>query len=297
MQHATLPRRCAIPSAGDGGCLGVSSLWHKTLTPSRESVRFCTPPALRRSTTGCNGFFYVAWLGQAASRSARIRLSHLFDDQELTVPAACLAPVVRRQSELSGPVAAARLTGRVLDLREWVLPEDADIVEQAKRLYHREGRAIPSVMPLELANFVRRAGNTLVRTNGSDSKPVAELSAVRTNVRAAGEERIPRFWYMLPSFAERHLPHAFVARINQGVPWIEVNDDPPALIDAKLLDHMWRLAVDTLCVAGTLQQFVVSRLHGGAGNAARWWRTQTGSDSTQSLTNSRNGLLGFGHSG
>jgi hypothetical protein len=182
--------------------------------------------------TGCNGFFYVDWLGEAGAGSARIRLSHLFDDQELTVPVACLAPVVRRQSELSGPVNAARLPGRVLDLRQWVLPEDAAIVAQAKHLYDREGLAVPTVMPLELAEFVRRAGNTLVRTNGNESKPVSELSAVRTNVRASGN-RIPRFWYMLPSFAPRHLPLAFVARINQGVPWIEVNDEPPALIDAN----------------------------------------------------------------
>jgi hypothetical protein len=114
-----------------------------------------------------------------------------------------------------------------------VLPEDAKIVERAKHFYDREGLAIPSVMPLELAAFVRRAGNTLVRTKGNESKAVSELSAVRTNVRAAGGDHVPRFWYMLPSFAKRHLPHAFVARINQGVPWIEVNDDPPALIDAN----------------------------------------------------------------
>ena len=183
--------------------------------------------------TGCNGFFYVDWLGQTATGSARVRLNHLFDDQELTVPAACLAPVVRRQSELSGPVDVANLHGRVLDLREWVLPEDAKIVEQAKHFYDREGLVIPRVMPLELAAFVRRAGNTLVRSKGNESRAVSELSAVRTNVRAAGGDRVPRFWYMLPSFAKRHLPSAFVGRINHGVPWIEVNDDPPALIDAN----------------------------------------------------------------
>jgi len=43
----------------------------------------------------------------------------------------------------------------------------------------------------------------------------------------------PRFWYMLPDFAPRHLPACFVARINNELPWVECNRDPPWLIDAN----------------------------------------------------------------
>jgi hypothetical protein len=181
--------------------------------------------------TGCNGFFYADRV-DGAGGAIRIRLSALFDNEELVVPAGCLMPVVRRQSEVTGPINAAQLTGRVLDLSGWVLPEDSEIVERARHLYEREGIPVPKVMPLELANFVRRAAE-MVYTSGHEAKRIRELSAVKTNVRTTGTDRFPRFWYMLPAFARRHRPDAFVPRINQGIPWIEMNDDPPVLIDAN----------------------------------------------------------------
>ena len=61
-----------------------------------------------------------------------------------------------------------------------------------------------------------------------------ELSAVRPNARTPRDDSsIPRFWYMLPDFTPRHLPAAFVARVNHKRPWVEVNLDPPVLIDAN----------------------------------------------------------------
>ena len=38
---------------------------------------------------------------------------------------------------------------------------------------------------------------------------------------------------MLPDFSDRHLPAAFVARVNHGLPWAEANLDPPILVDAN----------------------------------------------------------------
>jgi len=182
--------------------------------------------------TGCNGFFYVDHLEDTPGGFARVRLSGLFNHDEIKVPKGCLVPVVRRQSEVSGPVEAAHLTGRALDLSAWVLPEDAGAVERAKHQYEREGAPVPQMMPAELAGLVRRAAQT-VHTSGHDTKRIHELSAVKTNVRAAGGERPPRFWYMLPPFARRHRPDAFVARVNQSIPWVERNDDSPVLIDAN----------------------------------------------------------------
>jgi len=183
--------------------------------------------------TGCNGFFYVDHVDKLGS-SASIRLSSLFNNEELKVPAECCLPVVRRQSEVAGPVDESRLDGRVLDLSGWVLPEDLGTVERARGLYEREGIRMPKVMPGELANFVRRAAET-VYAGGHEPKRIRELSAVRTNVRLSGNGRSPRFWYMLPPFARRHRPDAFVPRVNQGIPWIEINADPPVLIDANFL--------------------------------------------------------------
>lgn len=182
--------------------------------------------------TGCNGFFYVDVVEETPDHLVRVRLSSLFKGEEVVVPADCLVPVVRRQSEVAGPVKGRVIVGRVLDLTRWVLPEDAETVQRARHLYEREGSVVPSVMPLGLANLVRRAADT-VYEDGKEGKRVSELSAVKTNARGPGADRPPRFWYMLPPFVRRHRPQAFVARINQGVPWVEVNDDPPALIDAN----------------------------------------------------------------
>jgi len=182
--------------------------------------------------TGCNGFFYVEFLEGAPDDSARVRLSSLFNDDEAIVPAACLVPVVRRQSEVDGPVQEERLAGRVLDLSGWVLPEDAEGVERARHLYARQGLPLPRVMPVGLANLVRRAAETIYKS-GQEAKRIPELSAVRTNLRSAAAARAPRFWYMLPPFARRHRPDAFVPRICQGIPQVEINHAPPVLIDAN----------------------------------------------------------------
>jgi hypothetical protein len=88
-------------------------------------------------------------------------------------------------------------------------------------------------MPDALAAFVRHA-STVSADGSQDKKLIPELSAVRTNVRQPSREgMIPRFWYMIPDFAPRHLPSAFIPRVNHGTPWIERNLDPPLLIDAN----------------------------------------------------------------
>jgi N-6 DNA Methylase len=181
--------------------------------------------------TGCNGFFYVDHI-ETSDPDTRIRLSSLFGKQEITVPADCVKPVVRRQSEYTGPVGATQLTGRVLDLESWALPEDMEIVNANRHLYERENIPLPKILPTELAHFIRRAART-VYTNGNEPRPIPHLSAVRTNNRPPGKDRTPRFWYMLPPFARRHRPDAFVPRVNQRIPWVEINDDPPVLIDAN----------------------------------------------------------------
>jgi len=38
---------------------------------------------------------------------------------------------------------------------------------------------------------------------------------------------------MLPDFMRRHLPDAFVPRVNQHTPWVLTNREPPLLIDAN----------------------------------------------------------------
>lgn len=185
--------------------------------------------------TGCNGFFYVDFVEQLGEDRARVRVSDLLGGGELAVPTSILKPVLRRQSEMSDLVEGKMPPGRLLDLRTYVLPEDWVQVEAASALYRREGADLPLVMPEELAALVRRAAQT-VHDQMVNGTLIPELSAVKTNVRpmrAGPRARPPRFWYMLPDFARRHAPDAFVPRINQDVPWVVVNSECQLVIDAN----------------------------------------------------------------
>jgi hypothetical protein len=123
--------------------------------------------------------------------------------------------------------------GRVLDLRGWVLPEDYRLVVEGAAAYAACGEPLPRTMPQELADYVRAAA-AAPPEGPDDDKHIPDLSAVRTNVRVPRNRHVtPRFWYMLPDFAHRHLPAAFVARINHGLPWTEANFELPLLIDAN----------------------------------------------------------------
>ena len=183
--------------------------------------------------TGCNRFFYVTVCKPTANALVLVQASPFFDSRKFLVPASVLKPVLRRQLELKAMEAGQVPDGRVLDLRHWVLPEDYELVRQAKNAYTKAGEPLPKCMPDELAAFVRLAATTAL-DHPDEGRRIPDLSAVRTNVRASRNGQIPpRFWYMLPDFSPRHLPAAFVARINHSIPWVEANFSPPILIDAN----------------------------------------------------------------
>lgn len=202
--------------------------------------------------TGCNAFFYVIEREPSLDGSVRVMVSKALGGTELTVPSTALRPVLRRQSDLRMVECGEVPPGRVLDLRDWVLPEDAQAVMQARSTYIQNGANVPQVMPVELAAHVRHAA--CVSLDGpARGQLIPELSAVRTNVRRSGRSgSIPRFWYMLPDFTTRHLPDAFAPRVNQGTPWIECNTEPQLLIDANFStlwapDRVWsRFALKAL---------------------------------------------------
>ena len=194
--------------------------------------------------TGCNGFFYVTVCGEGEADMMPIRSSSVVGDWTFAVSSAALRPVLRRQSEIVLIEKGSFPPGRVLYLRAWVLPEDAQQVADAKAAYALRHETPPQVMPEDLAAFVRHAASVSIVGRGGNI-PIPELSAVRTNVRRARTNKLtPRFWYMLPDFRQRHLPAAFVPRVNQGTPWVECNTHPPLLIDANFstfwtIDDVW----------------------------------------------------------
>jgi hypothetical protein len=115
------------------------------------------------------------------------------------------------------------------------LPEDSQQVEDAHYLYRSFGVDPPKVMPKALADLVRMAAKTRYGST-KGGKYIPELTAVKTNTRenhSGSKPKLPRFWYMLPDFMRRHLPDAFVPRINQDTPFVLANRKPPLLIDAN----------------------------------------------------------------
>ena len=182
--------------------------------------------------TGCNQFFYVTELYSDGNGVVRVITSESLGGQEFAVPEGALRPVVRRQSEVPCLQTGEAPPGRVLDLRGWVLPEDWGAVTDNLGAYHVAGAVVPQIMPSGLANLVRVAANAKPKGTTPD-KRIPELSAVRTNVRRPQKNSPPRFWYMLPDFSDRHLPAAFVARVNHNLPWAEANLEPPIVVDAN----------------------------------------------------------------
>ena len=182
--------------------------------------------------TGCNAFFYVTVQGTAADGSVIVETSALFGKRKFSFPKSVLQSVIRRQADVSTPESFHAIPGRVLDLREWMLPEDAQTCNDKASRMSIFGKIL-RIMPNQLAAYVRLAATTSAKKN-IDGPLIPELSAVRTNIRSAkGDYSRQRYWYMLPDFAPRHRPTAFVPRINHDTPWVEANTDNPVLVDAN----------------------------------------------------------------
>lgn len=181
--------------------------------------------------TGCNRFFYVRVVQDSGKGSSIIVTDPALGERVLAVPNSALRPVLHRQSDLDAWQNGILPATRVLDLRNLALPEDIEIIQAAARAYLLDVNGLPEPMPDELAAFVREAADMLL--DGPGTVPIAQLSAVRTNVRSARRGSPPRFWYMLPDFKPRHRPQAFVPRIIQRTPNVYANTDPPIVVDAN----------------------------------------------------------------
>ena len=221
--------------------------------------------------TGCNRFFYVDPICALSGEFAEVTTNAVFDSRVVSVPTIALKPVLHRQAELAAP-RSPDIRTHVLDLRHWVLPEDLPAVHAALATYHRTGEQLPREIPEDLADHVRSAACTSL-PGALKGRTVSALSAVRTNIRPARADAPPRFWYMLPDFAPRHMPDAFVPRVNYGLPRTYANTDPRLLIDANF-SSLWsddpQFTADVLatlfnsawCVA--LMEASGTRLGGGA---------------------------------
>ena len=213
--------------------------------------------------TGCNAFFYVTAV-ECGGADTVIETAPLFGRGRFAVPTAALRPVIHRQADLARLEEGLLPSCRVLDLRPFALPEDMAAVSAAESTYRACGEEAPRTMPPDLSEYVRTAARTAADRT---AKPIPRLSAVRTNERPCRPGRAkPRFWYMLPDFAPRHLPAVAIPRVNHGLPWAEANRHRRLLVDANfatvwapgrawtpyalkaLLNSTWcRAAMELLC--------------------------------------------------
>ena len=174
--------------------------------------------------TGANSFFYAE-----ASEDGALIFQKLHPGLRCTASPDIAIAAVRQQADLPEGYTATPATtiGRVLDLRYHALPEDL-------RTAGKQFASSYEAMPRDLAKVVRKAGGMPFGDEG-EPKRIWELSAVKPNIRKGRphEGVPPRFWYMLPDFAQRHRPDLFMPRINSGSPKAWLNVDRKCIIDAN----------------------------------------------------------------
>lgn len=174
--------------------------------------------------TGANDFFYAEASEDGTLSFEKLNLSlSCAQLQDIAIAA------VRKQTDLpTGFIATPETTpGRVVDLRRHALPEDLRSVgEQFVSSYE--------AMPRDLAKVVRKAARFPFGREG-EPKRIWELTAVKPNIRKGRPQQgiPPRFWYMLPDFAQRHRPDLFMPRINSGSPKAWLNVDRKCIVDAN----------------------------------------------------------------
>lgn len=182
--------------------------------------------------TGCNRFFYAGLVEEGDGGESLVEVDDALGGNILSVPSETLRPVLHRQTDLNAWSSGRPPATRVFDLRRMILPEDLSAIRDPWRGDRLTQESLPAVMPDELAAHVRIAGTTTLGSS-ENRRPIADLSAVRTNVRPARGGALPRFWYMLPDFMPRHLPQVFVPRIIHETPKVYANSEQPILIDAN----------------------------------------------------------------
>jgi hypothetical protein len=228
---ALIPPR--LRAALDGETLTVASL---------DDVGWRVGQGLR---TGANTFFYADLVTQT-SQSTTVRPDPRLWEGYIHLPNDALRRVIRRQDDVGtkAHVTPDHITGVVLCLQDYILERDSAWIPPT--LGQNEYRKL-RVIPPELADYIQRVETINL---GTDAEPrfIPQLSAVVTNARNFDARRphVPaRFWYQLPTFAPRHEPELFVARVNYRHPKTFLNVRRTLLIDANF-STLWTKQNDTL---------------------------------------------------
>lgn len=179
--------------------------------------------------SGANDFFYVNVVDGDVRPAARWGI------QSLPLPAECLIPAVRRQSDLGDELGidASVLSSRIVNLRNWVTAADL------KRLGPNE----MDVLPPAVGRWIAEVAATPLSTK-KPTKLFPDLAAVATNNKIDHLGRPVKFWYQLPEFAPRHRPSLFLARVCGGPPRTYLNRSS-VVVDANF-SGLWPTEPDAL---------------------------------------------------
>ncbi|MBQ4832984.1 SAM-dependent DNA methyltransferase [Pseudoalteromonas sp. MMG010] len=178
--------------------------------------------------TGANDFFYVDKISSSED-GFRVKTSKRLNKLELTVPEKYVKPVLRYQSELTDT-----LTVKTNNLSSLLIYIQNSVTHKDFTSSNVDLSEFYSILPSELDCFIECAENT---TFGLADKPknIVELSAVKPNIRKFDLKKNtpPRFWYMLPALAKRHLPDILIPRVNNNSPCSYLCENGNVVVDAN----------------------------------------------------------------
>lgn len=183
--------------------------------------------------TGANDFFYVS------DQDGKIRPAARWGIESLDIPAECLLPAVRRQSQLGDTLsihAGMVPPSRIVNLRGWVTATDKKRMNVKSEI---------KVLPSSVARWIAQVAASPLSGNHPE-KLFPSLAAVTTNIKTDSSGQPVAFWYQLPELAPRHRPALFLGRVCGGQPTAYANT-AGAVIDANF-STLWPVGPDALPV-------------------------------------------------
>ena len=190
--------------------------------------------------TGSNTFFYLDIIKNSNS-GVLAQPSKKLSSNELFVPNGYFRYIVSKQAELDQSYSTANFTAKRIVLCFQNGITQSDLVRIQK--YNSKVPNPYNELTSEISTYVEQAGRINI---GEDDKPkfIPKLSAVAPNDRPWNESKPlvpPRFWYMLPSFTERHIPELFIPRVNSNHPKTRLNINQEYVVDANF-STLWMTA-------------------------------------------------------
>jgi len=231
---AHIEQDLAVAAAGQAGhvparvaaILDVSQ--EQISTRTLESYGWRAGQGLR---TGANDFFYVSQV------DSEVRPARRWGISVLPIPAACLLPAVRRQSDLGEALdiqPTTPLASRIVNFRGWVTPADSQRMGATEAV---------NMLPTAVGKWIEQVAASPLSDKDS-AKLFPELAAVVPNVRIDRSGRQIGFWYQLPELAPRHRPALLIGRVCGGQPTTYANS-AAAVIDANF-STLWPTEPDAL---------------------------------------------------